>query len=206
MGLESLSDWVSSLSTAGTLVVAYMAYKKAPEWLNQKMHEDALSIAKKLIFDDYPSINKVVWKAGGRIHYFTTLYDFISDDLGKLINSDECDDNLSIFHDIPNIPITIRDTFSNLTKLGWNVTQEITEINNKIEIHYKGIHKHYVMTWIGIKKILSEEKPHVKEAYLKTLSKNLESFQYHEKEFDLYYEKLQRSYKRIPHYFNIEKC
>ena len=45
--LGSFSDWVSSLSTFGTLIVAFLAYKKAPEWINQKMNEDAFSIAKE---------------------------------------------------------------------------------------------------------------------------------------------------------------
>ncbi|WP_448665672.1 hypothetical protein [Serratia plymuthica] len=58
-----------------------------------------------------------------------------------------------------------------LAILGWDATKEVVDINNEIEIHYKGIHKHYIMAWVGIKKILSEEKPHIKEAYLNTLSK-----------------------------------
>lgn len=39
MELGSLSDWISSLSTAGTLLIAYMAYRKAPDWINTKRNE-----------------------------------------------------------------------------------------------------------------------------------------------------------------------
>ncbi|MDS0826516.1 hypothetical protein [Serratia marcescens] len=39
MELGSLTDWISSLSTAGTLLVAYMAYKKAPDWISTKRNE-----------------------------------------------------------------------------------------------------------------------------------------------------------------------
>lgn len=33
---KMITDWISSLSTAGTLLVAYMAYKKAPDWISTK--------------------------------------------------------------------------------------------------------------------------------------------------------------------------
>ncbi|KHT18290.1 hypothetical protein [Pectobacterium brasiliense] len=33
----NVSDWVSALSALGTLGVAYAAYRKAPDWLNQSM-------------------------------------------------------------------------------------------------------------------------------------------------------------------------
>lgn len=39
MELGSLTDCISSLSTAGTLLVAYMAYKKAPDWISTKRNE-----------------------------------------------------------------------------------------------------------------------------------------------------------------------
>lgn len=39
MELGSLTDWISSLSTAGTLYIAYMAYKKAPDWISTKRNE-----------------------------------------------------------------------------------------------------------------------------------------------------------------------
>jgi len=50
----SLSDWISSLSTFFTLVVAYMAYKAAPKWLQQKYDETAFSIASPLIEEKIP--------------------------------------------------------------------------------------------------------------------------------------------------------
>lgn len=52
-GLEwgSVTDWFSAISTLagslasfGTLYIAYKAFKKAPEWINKKIDEDALSL------------------------------------------------------------------------------------------------------------------------------------------------------------------
>ncbi|MGQ6481459.1 hypothetical protein ACUNEP_26310 [Serratia sp. IR-2025] len=36
---KMITGWISSLSTAGTLLVAYMAYKKAPDWISTKRNE-----------------------------------------------------------------------------------------------------------------------------------------------------------------------
>ncbi|WP_157037505.1 hypothetical protein [Erwinia piriflorinigrans] len=45
----SVSDWISSLSSFGTLAVAYMAYKAAPDWINRKNIEDGSKIAQEFI-------------------------------------------------------------------------------------------------------------------------------------------------------------
>lgn len=47
--IGNLSDWISSISTFLTLIVAYMAYKSAPKWLQQKYDETSFSIASPLI-------------------------------------------------------------------------------------------------------------------------------------------------------------
>jgi len=49
MELGSLSDWISSLSTAGTLLIAYMAYRKAPDWFESKNNEARYDHALKLM-------------------------------------------------------------------------------------------------------------------------------------------------------------
>ncbi len=52
----SLMDFFNSLGTIGTLIVAYLAYKSAPKWLNQKLDDHALEIAKQLITNTYPTL------------------------------------------------------------------------------------------------------------------------------------------------------
>ncbi|EMN1398475.1 hypothetical protein [Enterobacter hormaechei] len=47
----SVSDWVSSLSTLGTLYVAYLAYKNAPNWIKDKKNETGLNHVINLMAD-----------------------------------------------------------------------------------------------------------------------------------------------------------
>jgi len=64
----SVSDWVSSLSTALTLLVAWQAYKAAPDWLKQKHDEQALELAAKLIEsenDKLIKLKKDLFETGG---------------------------------------------------------------------------------------------------------------------------------------------
>ncbi|WMT13512.1 hypothetical protein [Serratia fonticola] len=48
MEIGSLTDWISSLSTFGTFTIAYMAYRKAPEWLSQKFDEEYVKASLKI--------------------------------------------------------------------------------------------------------------------------------------------------------------
>ncbi|MCS4493663.1 hypothetical protein NXS97_05505 [Pantoea sp. B623] len=55
----SVSDWVSSISTALTLLVAWQAYKAAPDWLKQKHDEQTLELAAKLIESENDKLIKL---------------------------------------------------------------------------------------------------------------------------------------------------
>ncbi|MCC4104695.1 hypothetical protein [Serratia ureilytica] len=46
---KMITDWISSLSTAGTLLVAYMAYRKAPEWFESKHNEARYEYIREII-------------------------------------------------------------------------------------------------------------------------------------------------------------
>ncbi|MGP2688941.1 hypothetical protein ACTVNK_10675, partial [Serratia nevei] len=59
MELGSLTDWISSLSTAGTLLVAYIAYRKAPEWLKERKKQSGYDYALKIINDSIIIIDKL---------------------------------------------------------------------------------------------------------------------------------------------------
>ncbi|MCX8302149.1 hypothetical protein [Enterobacter pseudoroggenkampii] len=47
----NVSDWVGSLSTLGTLYVAYLAYKNAPNWIKDKKNETGLNHVINLMAD-----------------------------------------------------------------------------------------------------------------------------------------------------------
>lgn len=89
--IGSISDWISSLSTAGTLLVAYMAYRKAPQWLNQRMHEDALSMATNLIFDDYANLNRKVIQTTAIIEHIKVMNEIVSDNFRDFLTVEECE-------------------------------------------------------------------------------------------------------------------
>ncbi|VEI73689.1 Uncharacterised protein [Serratia fonticola] len=50
MEVGSLSDWISVIGTWLILYVAWLAYKKAPEWLGQKFDEESVSIGTEIHF------------------------------------------------------------------------------------------------------------------------------------------------------------
>ncbi|HHP8476728.1 hypothetical protein ACNYDF_01310 [Klebsiella aerogenes] len=51
----SLTDIISSLSTLGTLVIAYLAYKSAPLWIREKQNEEGFNHVSSML-RDYDSI------------------------------------------------------------------------------------------------------------------------------------------------------
>ncbi|KLE44105.1 hypothetical protein [Klebsiella aerogenes] len=51
----SLTDIISSLSTLGTLVIAYLAYKSAPLWIREKQNEEGFNHVSSIL-RDYDSI------------------------------------------------------------------------------------------------------------------------------------------------------
>ncbi|WP_208744530.1 hypothetical protein [Citrobacter portucalensis] len=52
----SVTDWISSLSTAGTLCIAFLAYRKAPEWMAQKHYDIAHNIIEDAIYNDLAKV------------------------------------------------------------------------------------------------------------------------------------------------------
>lgn len=45
----SISDFISSISTFGTLLVAFFAYKAAPQWVKQKQYDEGINHVKSLM-------------------------------------------------------------------------------------------------------------------------------------------------------------
>lgn len=67
MEYGSLSDWVSSLSTLGTFVIAAMAYKAAPDWISKKEHDLIFEIATEKI----PEIKKNIEELNDKLSFFS---------------------------------------------------------------------------------------------------------------------------------------
>lgn len=65
--LGSVSDWLNTAGTLGTLIVAYFAYRKVPEWMAQKHYDIAYGIIEKSIFNDLPDIRST------SLHFQTSI-------------------------------------------------------------------------------------------------------------------------------------
>lgn len=57
-----ITDWISSLSTAGTLLVAYMAYKKAPEWMAQKHYDVVSKVIEEAVYEDLRKLSSLSYQ------------------------------------------------------------------------------------------------------------------------------------------------
>ncbi|MFW4168011.1 hypothetical protein [Klebsiella pneumoniae] len=203
--MEKFPDWLSSISTFGTLVVAYSAYKKAPEWISQRMHEDAFSLAKKIILDDYPSLKEKIDNAGNQVSYNVIYFDLLDDDCVVSISVDDCDKALSVFYDVQNSPTTIKSNLENLSKLGWNVDRDILIINDGINACYREMQHAYLMAFAGIKRMISTKNINEKRRCATRITGFFEQFESNKNKFDLLYERVRLKHRRVPDYFDVEK-
>ncbi|MBP6436048.1 MAG: hypothetical protein KA288_01435 [Paludibacteraceae bacterium] len=62
MEYGSLSDWVSSLCSFGTLIIAYKAYKAAPKWISKKENEFFFEMASEKIPEFKRDIDELYYK------------------------------------------------------------------------------------------------------------------------------------------------
>ncbi|NNS06218.1 hypothetical protein [Erwinia sp. JH02] len=119
--LGNLSDWVSSLSTLGTLVVAYKAFKAAPNWLSQKFDEESLKSGL--------SINRII-----KVDYKNAVIN-----LRNYLSTNKIteDVHLLYYHNtlIHSERIKIINTSFNKIKfyLRFNICHEVSEVTNKLE-------------------------------------------------------------------------
>lgn len=58
--IGNLSDWISSLSTFGTFIIAYVAFKKAPNWIKSKNNEIAHNKASEFFSEFMISYSKKI--------------------------------------------------------------------------------------------------------------------------------------------------
>ncbi|MGG8280957.1 hypothetical protein [Klebsiella sp. 141240] len=129
--IGNLTDWISSLSSLGTLIVAYLAFKSAPNWFHQKMDEHAFTLAKELITDLHPKLFMSNRKFNTIIEDYTTYYyhtnaddaynDFISTLYEKKIS----------YRQNHDLMFKIKTTVDSLEKLGWNFKSNIFSYHKK---------------------------------------------------------------------------
>lgn len=205
MELGSLTDWISSLSTAGTLLVAYMAYRKAPQWLNQRMHEDALSMATSLLFDDYANLNRKVIQTTAIIEHIKVMNEFVSDNFRDFLTVEECERYHSIFNETDITPTKINDKISNLKKLGWCLKEPASKNNNELLKSYRMIRKNFMVLCVSLKNLITEEDENSAKTHYNIFLKGIEKFDDNTIKFKTLYDELQSRHSKIPDYFIINE-
>jgi|SRR5471030_214068 len=94
---KSITDWVSAASTFGTLIVAYLVYRKAPEWLGNKLDEESVYLATDIHFILYDEIaiegarlkNILYYNKNTTPYFSNILYDIFDGD--KKLKVEEID-------------------------------------------------------------------------------------------------------------------
>jgi len=209
MEFGDFSDILSALSTFGTLCVAYIAFRKAPEWLHQKMDEQAFFIANELITNDFPTIRSSLKECIMHLDFFVDCYDLIDakiafKDLDELsVNRIKIYNQLELSHGIIHSKIT------SLGKLGWTLNvlsyQNYTETNkghsnciNKLNAIYKGINQ--------INSALNKHESYdrVFEFQVKRLYKMSKEFLELYKNYSEHYSNFIDAGGTVPEYFDIK--
>lgn len=124
----SVSDWVSAGSTFGTLIVALIALKKAPDWINQKKHEDAYSLSKNLFLEQLPTLSTAISKIETSARSFQVHIDYSFGDIERIVNKSECNKNINLIIDARNILNDINFKINQLEMLGWSLKEESNQI------------------------------------------------------------------------------
>lgn len=206
--IGTVSDWISSLSTFLTLIVAYKAYKAAPNWLNQKLDESALTQATQIISRDLYQYRKIIEAPYNEINNFVMLKDLADENedvapylyefMQKFRRFDD------IIHQISEQKSKIEGDFVALHKMGWaledNAYDKYKNLNkstSKLQSNYSSIY-----SLIRIHDKFMEEDNHLKASNVKSkiyklCDMNYELFNKFDECFQLFF----HHSKHIPLYF-----
>lgn len=102
----SVSDWLSSLATIGTLGIAIAAYKKAPEWLAQKQYDVVHNVIEESIYTNLTKVNSAS-------HHLRNLYWSVGKQSISVLNNN-CAINESLRNEVHKLD-NLMDEFANLS-------------------------------------------------------------------------------------------
>jgi len=204
MQFGSWSDWFNTAGTLGTFAIAAMAYRKAPDWIKQRKHEDAFSIAKELIFDTLPAIYAKIDSAGMETYYIMETAEVTSEDIRKFVTLDLCDKNLEIWYKNTNSPLNTTRSISKLSRLGWHTKPNTSKALDELKKSYRDVHMTHVKTWVQIKMTLNNN---ISESRLEELQKSIpiliQRLAAADNAFKIRYSEFHSLYVNIDDYFNI---
>lgn len=148
--LGNLSDWISSLSTLGTLVIAYKAFKAAPNWLSQKFDEESLKTGlaiNRIVKNEYKNTMSNIRHQLSGFEISESIYTLwyyniyspteknkkINESIGK-INSFM---RFNIYSEILKINTKLENEITKLNMIEWHIIPEkniiLTALQKKIQ-------------------------------------------------------------------------
>ncbi|ROP61596.1 hypothetical protein EDF81_0067 [Enterobacter sp. BIGb0383] len=196
----NVSSWVSACGTLGTLLIALMAYRKAPEWISQKKHDSAFDIAKKIIIEDLPELQELISTVSSQANNLIWQFDLISNDPKDFITLNNCTQALAIFHPPQISPRTFRKDLKKLRKLGWRMNQDAHQELEKMKQSYIKIHRANAMLWNILKNHVTNESHSTKSIKERTLDL-ISRVTKHEDDFEQAYEEFDRLHSSFDQYF-----
>ncbi|MHA1025506.1 hypothetical protein [Enterobacter ludwigii] len=204
--LGKIADWAAVLSasaTAGTFGVAFAAYKKAPDWLGQKKHEDAYIIAKNLFINDFFELKRTVIQSITVAETLSTDMDIISDDIDDVLTMENCNSNLNIFQNAGVTPASMLTNLEKLKILGWEFTIESDTKFASLNSSFSELRKKHSLLWVSLKLMIGKERRKTDEEIQEFITKNFEQLKIAKAEFEEDYNEFFKH--DFENYFNIAK-
>ncbi|MEN4047050.1 hypothetical protein P9A10_00260 [Serratia marcescens] len=133
--IGSISDWLSSLSTFGTLVIAGMAYRKAPEWMAQKHYDVVSKVIEEAVYEDLRKLSSLSFQYKSQImnssrilinaiKFKTGSPPNIKDDLSKLEN---------VLIDFFNLSYSIQNRIKSIPRYNYKITPYASNLIDEIK-------------------------------------------------------------------------
>lgn len=197
----SVSDWFSTAGTLGTLLIAWMAYRKAPEWISQKKHDSAFDIAKKIIIEDLPELQELISTVSSQADNLIWQFEIISHDPKDFVTLEDCTQALALLH-LPKVsPRTFKKELKKLRKLGWTMNEDAYQELEKMKQSYIKIHRANAMLWTILKNHVTTEIHSTKPIKGRTLDL-INRVAKHEDDFEQAYEAFDRLHSSFDQYFD----
>lgn len=135
MEIGSLTDWISSLSTAGTLVVACMAYKKAPEWMAQKHYDIVSKVIEEAIYEDLRKLSSLSYQYKNQIvHTGLILKNSLSKKEGLPSNIEETLEKLEkLLMEFFNLSYSIQNRLKAIPRYNYVITPYALNVIDEIK-------------------------------------------------------------------------
>lgn len=135
MELGSLTDWISSLSTAATLVVACMAYKKAPEWMAQKHYDIVSKVIEEAIYVDLRKLSSLSYQYKNQIvHTGLILKNALSKKEGLPPNIEENLEKLEkLLMEFFNLSYSIQNRLKAIPRYNYVITPYALNVMDEIK-------------------------------------------------------------------------